>query len=135
MFSKLSKLSKPLLAFGAFAFLAVGFFSLAHYGMGMSADMDMSGCPFMSEVAICDMTALDHLAGWQSAFSNIITPGVIVLVLVLLAATALPYWTLFIPPPKFSQSRLRVISRALRTPVPTVLQYLFSQGILHPKLF
>ena len=135
MFSQIAKSSRVVLSLGIFAFLAVGFLSLSHVGMGMNGEMSMSECPFMSEMVICDMNALEHLAGWQSIFSSILAPEIIVWSLILLAVIALPYWTRFFSPPKDTLIRLRFAPLHNRVPIPSIFQYLFSKGILHPKLF
>lgn len=134
MFSRIVKSSRIILSLGIFAFLAVGFLSLSHFSMGMDGEMDMADCPFMSDMTLCDMSPLDHLTGWQSIFSNILTPEILILTLILFAVSTLPYWAQFFSPPKDSLLRLKY-SPSSRGQIHSFFQYLFSKGILNTKLF
>ena len=137
MFSHTSKVSRFVLSFGVFMFLAVSFLSLSHFGisMVMGNDMSMSHCPFMSEMGVCDMSLFEHIATWQSVFANILTPENIIFTLLLLAVLLLPYWTTFFSPPKGLLVQAKYISNRKRVPIVSFFQVLFSQGILNPKLF
>ncbi len=119
-------------------FLSVLAFSLFHMptaGMGMSEAA--SDCLFMThEVTLCSMGVLDHVAAWQSAFLATI-PSFALLLLLLVAALVL-----FTVAPNLlvkQKYRAPLLSRNLteRTSlfIARPLQELFSNGILHPKLF
>lgn len=118
-------------------FLGTMFGSLFHMSMGMDMTGEMSGCPFMlqSEV-ICQMNLADHIEAWQSAFS-----AVVPLLTLLLSALAAAVLILSVAPnlllkqkfrePPFSRELLhRTYSYSYRP-----FQELFSNGILHPKLY
>ena len=137
MFSRRSKISQAVLSFGIFAFLLVGFLSLSHIGMsmGMNNAMPMSHCPFMNEMAICDMSPLEHIGMWQSLFANILTPENMIFILLLLIVATLPLSRLFFSPPKDILIRIRRVPDDGWTRTPSFLEQLFSQGILNPKLF
>lgn len=133
MFSRTSKLTQIVLSFGIFVFLWVSFVSLSHVGMGMEDGMDMSHCPFMNDMALCDMSPFEHIGIWQSLFANILTPENAILILLLLVVVSLPYRTIFFSPPK--DARIRRIPNHHKIDTPSFLQQLFSKGILNPKLF
>ena len=135
MFSPTSKIPQMVLSFGIFAFLLVSFLSLSHFGMGMDGDMPMSHCPFMNEMAICDMNPLQHIGVWQSLFANILSPENVIFILLLLIVAALPLSRLFFSPPKEIRTWHRFVSNRERVPIPSLFQLLFSEGILNPKLF
>ncbi len=117
--------------------LGAMFVSLFH----MSADMDMSGgmsdCPFMShEEVLCPMNLADHIGAWKSVFLAV-TPTIVLLLVVAGAiafvATTAPH--LFVSrckpiPILYRHLRERTYTFAYRS-----LQELFSNGVLHPKLF
>ncbi|MBI2611064.1 hypothetical protein HYW60_03990 [Candidatus Kaiserbacteria bacterium] len=115
----------------AYALLALTLFVLvALFGafalMGpMHTEM---GCPFMlGQTALCASSILEHLNHWQIAFSSILAE------LLVLAALALAFsrvWDLHsLPERSFERIRLR-----RRTPErPTLMQELFSGGILHRR--
>lgn len=137
MFSRTSKLTQIVLSFGIFAFLAVSFLSLSHFGMsmGMDGDMSMSSCPFMNEMTMCDMSPFEHMGIWQSLFANILTPENAILVLLLLVALSFPLWAHLFSPPKHTFTQIRHIHDDSQRGTLSFLQQLFSQGILNPKLF
>ena len=105
--------------------------------MNMNSGGQMTNCPTMGTAAICQMNPLEHIAAWQNLF--IFTPNqnnILTLLLLLLAAT---FWFLrmFV---RYAISSLNIFppgrhyaraSASFRTP----LQELFSNGILHPKIF
>ena len=120
-------------------FLSVLFLSLFHMPAGMDMSGNMSGCPFMShEEVLCSMSTLDHVSAWKSVFT-VIAPSFTLLLLVLaLAAVEIVF---AIAPNLLSRQRYRqkTLSREIRDRIYTFsyrpLQELFSNGILHPKLF
>ncbi len=132
--------AKTLLLLGLTAFLFLGYFGMSHQGMTMGPDgtMAMSNCPFMSgQAVVCNMNPLEHIAAWQSMFTSTFQQNGSTLILLMLAALALALvWT---------RSRWPTAQRALRPLFhiarretylpPPLLQELFSNGILNPKIF
>lgn len=120
-----------------FILLGAMFVSLFHMSMGMDMTGGMSDCPFMShEEVVCPMNMVDHIGAWKSAFLAV-TPTITLLLAVagavaFVVSTA-PY--LFTPrrkaiPILYTQLRERTYVFSYRP-----LQELFSNGILHPRLF
>lgn len=85
-----------------------------------------SGCPFSAAAEAC-VSQLEHLTHWQSSFAAIAAELVVLfaLALAILGSTGLPDLGLR----QYRAYRLR--ERVPRRP--TLLQELFSQGILHRK--
>lgn len=112
-------------------FVASIFLSLFHFGMLMNGESHMANCPFMSGETDCPMTLSEHMSAWQNAFVAILPEVSAVFVAALLL--------LIIWREDFSRSLYsnRYFEKILsREHVPSgSLQELFSQGILHPKLF
>lgn len=118
-------------------FLGAMFGGLFHLTMGMDITGNIAGCPFMTnERALCSMSVLDHIGSWQSAFSAVVPSLVLLLsalvaaVLVLLVAPNLLLKRKFREPPLSRELIHRTYLYSYRP-----LQELFSNGILHPKLF
>ena len=133
-------LARLVTALLALLFIGVMFGGLFHMsaGMDMGSDGNMSGCPFMShEETLCSMSVFDHLGVWQSNFL-----AVVPMITLLLGALVVTAVLLSVAPHLiFSNRRLlhetfvlnknrEVLSFPQRS-----LQELFSNGILHPKLF
>jgi hypothetical protein len=104
-------------------------------GMNMSAEM--TDCPFManSEV-ICAMNVSDHIGAWKSVFLSTVPTLILLLavagVAVFIASIApnLLRKINYASPPLLRWLEIRNYSFSYRP-----LQELFSNGILHPKLF
>ena len=115
--------------------LGAGLF--AHMSMGMDMSGGMTDCPFMeSGEVICPMNLADHFSAWKAAFVSV-TPTIVTLMLVAgavaLTASTIPF--LFTSrrkpiPVRLNALRMRTYSFSYRP-----LQELFSNGVLHPKLF
>lgn len=135
-----TRIQKALMILGLVAFLSLGFLSMSHSSMAMGEDgnMTMTNCLLMSEQAVvCNMNPLEHIAAWQSMFTSTPSQNGSMLVLLFLAALALALvWTrsLWPPPEKTSGLGFRFVCREEHLP-PPLLQELFSNGILNPKLF
>lgn len=123
-----------ILAF-VLATMSIGLFSVST-SMHMSHGADMSDCPFMTHgEVVCAMSVTDHLNAWKATFLGTMPTMVIVLSVVLVAFLLMraphlliPLWrSVYIPD---RQLRERTYS-FLRRP----LQELFSNGILHTKVF
>jgi hypothetical protein len=97
--------------------------------MAMSGHHHEPGCPFMpGKQAICQMDAFDHISAWQSAFTSIL-PAIVSLIL--LAGVVYIAWRYYRPPDLFVRSTIpRRIFRSERV---SVIQELFSSGILNPR--
>tara|TARA_B100000508_G_scaffold36168_3_gene28007 strand:+ start:6285 stop:6629 length:345 start_codon:yes stop_codon:yes gene_type:complete len=113
------------------------FGGIFHMTMGMDMVGQSVGCPFMStQDELCSMTLDEHISAWQSTFTSIV-PGLTLLLVALASAVIL----VAIAPNLLSRSLYThlAIAREIRERVYTFsyrpLQELFSNGILHPKLF
>lgn len=124
-----------LLAFGSVLFVSTIDLTHSYSEHGMSSGM--TNCPFMAHgETLCRMTALDHLIMLRSIFETVL-PSIITLTLIV-GVVLVAY--LYIPKLKpllqlhahtFWRWRISVSYRfSCRS-----YQDLFSQGILHPKLF
>lgn len=117
--------------------LGAMFVSLFHMSTGMDMTGGMRDCPFMShEEVLCPMSLVDHLGAWKSAFLTTAST-----ILYLFAAAGMVAIAVSIAP-NFLTARYKPIParyRWLRERVYTYsyrpLQELFSNGILHPKVF
>jgi hypothetical protein len=121
-------------------FLAAAF-GAPHFGMTMSMDehgnMTMTDCYMPGMTVMCNMSALEHIASWQSAFTSIVQEyGSTLLLLLLFAVIAIAsVWVRQqYPPPKNLTTYLYRIRQTHSLPQ-TSQQELFSNGILHPKIF
>ena len=133
------KRAKTLFTLGLIVVLLMGFLGTSHMGMTMGPDgkMTMADCPFMSGSGVCNMSPLEHVAMWQNLFANIpqkLDP-VSMLLLIALAVIILISPRFLYPPPNKLLTQLRYYSRHKRAPILTLLQELFSDGILNPKPF
>ena len=116
--------------------LGTMFVSLFHMSQ-MDMHGGMSDCPFMAhEEVICPMNLADHIAAWKSAFLAV-TP---MLTLLLAMAGAVAIIASF-SPHLFTSKRkpIPILHRQLRERTYSFsyrpFQELFSNGILHPKVF
>lgn len=126
-------LSFTLLTF----FLGTMFFSLFHMSMGMDMSGGMTDCPFMAhEEVICSMNLADHIGAWKSVFLSTVPTFTLLLavagVAVFVASVApnLLRKIEYASPPSQKWLEVRTYTFSYRP-----LQELFSNGILHPKLF
>jgi len=118
-------------------FLGAMFSSLLHTPshMGMSGDIEMTNCPFMShDSALCEMNLASHVGAWKTTFLAII-PILNILLMSLGSLVLIISFTSNI----FSRSKYiepRIFNYIKEcTFIYRPLQNLFSQGILHTKLF
>lgn len=126
---------KVAVSFGLVAFLLLGTVGLSSAGMPTASDGHMPNCPLtQGHAAVCKMNPLEHFATWQSMLTTVL-PGTITVLLLLIAMivviTRRRLRLLFcneIPQP-FPHAVYDVPTR------PTVLQELFSSGVLNPKVF
>ncbi len=118
-------------------FLGALFFSLFHMSMGMDMSGAMTDCPFMKHgEVICPMNFADHIDAWKSAFLSVVPTVTLLLVavgmalLVVSVAPNLLRKIKYASPPPQRWLAARTYSFSYRP-----LQELFSNGILHPKLY
>lgn len=115
------------------AFLSVLLFSLFHVSAaGMGADENSAGCPFMTqEGSLCSMEILDHFSAWKSSFMAVVPSLILILMGALALAVVLPsVWMRQRYSDSLFSKKPSECTHAYRP-----LQELFSNGILHPKLF
>jgi hypothetical protein len=77
------------------------------------------------------MDAFAHISAWQSAFTAIVPTTL--LILGLLAAVFIATWRHWYPPPDISLRRVFYTKQKELAIIP-LLQQLFSDGILNPKI-
>lgn len=136
------KIARVFLFLGLIAFLFLGSFGLSQTSMlMMDADgtMAMSTCPFMSEHAVvCNMHLLEHIAAWQSVFTNVLLQqnSAMLILLLLTALIAGSVWIgLWRSWVEDVSKRVHYVRRRDPVPLLSSLQELFSNGILHAKAF
>ncbi len=117
--------------------LGAMFVSLFHMSMGTDMTGGMTDCPFMAhEEVICPMNLADHIGAWKSVFLSTIPTLTFLLaiagVAIFVASVApnLLYKIRYTSPPRLRWLEVRTYTFSYRP-----LQELFSNGILHPKLF
>lgn len=96
----------------------------------MDKDGQMTNCPFMGTPAICNMSAQEHLAAWQSMFSTIPTQIFLLLSLLLLVVRT-PFRYLTYKPPQL----LYFQPKEKFAPVFNHLQEAFSSGLINSKAY
>lgn len=106
--------------FGVFLFVAI-------FGLPvlLSHPEHHIGCPLMgAQTVMCESTVIEHFSIWQMMFASVV--DIIVLVLSI---------TIFflILDAVFAQERIRIRTGARETRRPTLMQELFSCGILNRK--
>jgi hypothetical protein len=101
--------------------------------MDMSSSAGMSDCPFTAhDNVICGMSFTNHISVWKTTFLSVLPT----LTLLLIAAGTAILIVFFNPRLKYSTLRSFIyIKEYTYTFTYRPLQDLFSQGILHPKLF
>jgi hypothetical protein len=124
-----SKIPHTLVLFATALFAVMSIFTLLHAGsMGFDGDMSMTHCPFMQSAVLCDMSPLEHASKWHGVFS-----------ILLAEASILIFAALFLVSGIIDSSRQKLAGSLFFTPreyaAGHFLQFAFSKGILHPKLF
>lgn len=141
MTSWFSTTGKVMLILGLATFLFFGLFGMSHSTMNMGPDgsMTMSDCPLMSgQAVVCNMNPLEHIAAWQSMFTGMLQQSSSDLLALLLTALGLALvWTKILWPRLDQEPRLAfaVVAGRQNYLPPPLLQELFSNGILNPKVF
>jgi len=116
-------------------FLGVMFMSLFHMSVGMDMSTGMVDCPFASsQETLCTMTMTDHVEMWKSVFLSIapafalLLTGAVMLIVFVFSNRVLKRQ--YIRSIQSNYIREKNYTFSYRP-----LQELFSNGILHPKLF
>jgi hypothetical protein len=141
MTSWFSTIGKVVLVLGLMAFLSLGIFGMSHSTMSMEPDgsMTMTNCPLMTgQAVVCNMNPLEHIAAWQNMFTTTLQQNgsdVLTLLLVALALTLIWARSLWPRLKQDLQPRFSIIWHRKEILPPSLLQELFSNGILNPKLF
>lgn len=109
--------------------VSVLFVLIAAFGLPLTSSifMDHGECPFMVSGTVLCAVPLTHITHWKVAFAATLVEALFLSTLVLL---------LLLQPriADFSRFRSTCLLRRRQMPeLPTLLQELFSQGILHPK--
>jgi hypothetical protein len=117
--------------------LGAMFVSLFHMSMGMDMSGGMTDCPFMAhEEVICPMNLADHIGAWKSVFLSVVPSLTLLLVvagMTVFVASVAPNLLRkieYASPPLQRWLEVRTYTFSYRP-----LQELFSNGILHPKIF
>ena len=135
----LRTLARNFLTLGLITVLLMGFLGVSHMGMTMGPDgkMTMADCPFMSGSGICNMSPLEHVAMWQGFFVSVphALNQTLALLLLLVSALGIVRKRYRYPPPRDQLKQKRYYLDRKSVPVISVLQELFSCGILNPKSF
>jgi len=87
------------------------------------------GCPFMPGHSVVCAQPLEHLSHWQSSFLAIVADILLLFTLLFLAFRKRLVFARETGPPR------RIFLQSIVPHRPTLLQELFSQGILNPKPF
>lgn len=91
---------------------------------------DMSACPFMGEQAsFCKMTILEHIAFWQSLFALNLKFNLLILLIIYLVIERL------IPKLDFRKNYLSLFVQNTYCQPLSYLVIIFSDGLLHPKIY
>lgn len=133
----ISKLLVLVLLLSFAGVLFVGTINVSHSFDEHGMSSGMTDCPFMThEETLCPMTALDHLAMLQNIFEATL-PSIIMLTfivgMILITFPSLPKLKTPLRPHMHTFWRWR--RSVLYHFSYKLYQDLFSQGILHPKLF
>jgi len=108
--------------------ILVAFIVAAVFGLYLTivSPMGHAGCPFSVGASAC-VAPLEHLTHWQSSFTAIATELVVLFALALVVVASLGLLGTDIRLYRLFKQRERIPRR------PTLLQELFSRGILHRK--
>ncbi len=111
----------------------MGLFNMSH----MDITVGMSECPYMAhEQVLCPMNLADHIDAWKSIFLSTIS-----VLTLLIGAAGMTVLIISVAPNLLGRNFyvLQCLCRWLKSKIYTFsyrpLQELFSNGILHPKLY
>ena len=113
----------------------LGTFGLPHLGMTMDMDghMQMSDCLMPGMTAICNMTPLEHVASWQSMFTNVLLQYGTVMLLLFIAFAIVWYLSHELYKPERRERFTTRYRHRERTFDP--LRLAFARGIIHSKAY
>lgn len=122
--------------------ILVSFSFLALFGLFLSMTTDehgmMSHCPFMSQTeVVCPMQAGEHIAKWQESVTGIPQKSMGISFAVLFALVSWYFLSRFLLQGSTAiTSTLARLKRERGLPALfNIFHRLFSQGILHPKIY
>lgn len=118
--------------------LCMFFFGFFHFVMNQHIKDQTMSCPFMQgHTSVCDVSPLEHVKAWQSAFTTIPTKDPISSLFAIFALFALFGVSLFRKYFLCYQRTVEIILSFRRRNffIYHYLQEAFSRGILHPKIF
>lgn len=124
--------------FGLFAFILIILLGASQiFAMEMNEDGNMDGCPFTGKTMLCKMNILEHLSLWQSMFTVIPKKSVVLLVLISVLTAVILFnrsvlTRLLI---RKQESQLLYFLQHSGLYFLNIIQEIFSQGILHPKIY
>ncbi|MBM3261319.1 hypothetical protein FJY93_02770 [Candidatus Kaiserbacteria bacterium] len=131
--------TSPIFSVLIITLLIVGGSGVPHLGMHMEMDGSMNADCFMPGMtAICQISPLEHIAAWKVTFAALPWQKDIASLLLLLLAfsVGLVCWINKIPirPPSLQRVPARYARKEYLPPA-NPFQELFSNGILHSKVF
>ena len=127
------------LKYGAVSSILGAIFVMMSIGGGLSSEMMMQDgtmmpCPFMGVAAVCTMSPLEHMAGWQQMFVSTVQHSA-ARALVLLVALMLVFRSLQgLHRPRILHRRHSYRQR-YRERLFDPLRLAFARGIIHSKAF
>lgn len=133
----LNNVLKQFLPLAILVLVLLAFLGAGYLGMPQDTTGQMSSCPIMGAVALCEMSPLVHMAKWQNLFSALPERGGAMF----LAIVVLSLSMIFLlrrarySPGLFVVPLWALGSKAVSIPIPSTLQEAFSDGILNPKIF
>lgn len=113
------------------------FLGAGYAGMSQNATGQMSACPSMSVVKLCEMSWLAHMDKWQGLFSALPEREDVAFLALILLGFSLTLLSLRSRDVggAYAITSHMLRSRVAHVPVRSYLQEAFSRGILHPKIF
>ncbi len=102
--------------------------------MHMNDDGSMSGCPFMGQALLCQMSVFEHIAKFQSLFTAVVQNNLIAF----LAAILITIFTTIIGHLLFTTAPPKQLAYANHAPQGVTFNKILlaiSDGIIQPKLF
>ena len=107
---------------------------MTHVGMRMESDGNMTDCPFMPGVSICDMSLFDMISASHGLISDISLSQDYLLLILLISGVFVfgPLLRWFFTPINIVRQRFR---NKEESSFYNFLREAFSSGLLHSKLF
>lgn len=127
-----------LIVLGIFSVLAACLFSASSdFSMEMDRHGNMDGCVFTGKTTLCNMSVTEHISRWQNLFTAIPQKTLDLLLAISFALVALLVSNKIIRSPDEYQSPQQrlYVKQFAALGIVTPLQFAFSRGILHPKIY